>query len=205
MMDGFCNWKRSESFAVHVGANMSAHRIAMKRLGDFKNQNSLVSTALFKQDEKTKIKYRMRLEASIECLRWLILQGLPCRGHDENQVSLNRGNFIELLKFYAKGRPDVEDVVLDNAPRNCQMTGPSIQKDIINACAKETTKAIIAEIDDECFAILADESADISDKEELSVCLRYVSKSGGVVECFLGIVHVLLLKMQLNPCLWNIL
>ena len=184
---------------------MGAHRIAMKRLEDFKNQNSLVSTALFKQNEKAKIKYRTRLEASIECLRWLILQGLAYRGHDENQDSLNKGNFIELLKFYAKGRPDVEDVELDNAPKNCQMTALSIQKDIINACAKETTKAIITEIGDECFTILSDESADISDKEELSVCLRYVSKSGGVVECFLGIVHVLLLKMQLNPCLWNIL
>ena len=95
--------------------------------------------------------------------------------------------------------------MLDNAPKNCQMIAPLILKDIIIACAKETTKAIIAGIGDECFAILADESTDISDKEELSVCLRYVSKSGGVVECFLGIVHVLLLKMQLNPCLWNIL
>ncbi|XP_057529747.1 uncharacterized protein LOC130808284 [Amaranthus tricolor] len=97
---------------------------------------------------------------------------------------------IELLKFHAKGRSDVEDVVLDNAPKNCQMIAPLILKDIIIACAKETTKAIIAEIGDECFAILADESTDISDKEELSVCLRYVSKSGGVVERFLGIQYV---------------
>ena len=48
------------------------------------------------------------------------------------------------------------------------------------------TKAII----DECFAILADEFAYISDKEQLSLCLRYVRKSGEVMERFLGIVHV---------------
>ena len=65
------------------------------------------------------------------------------------------------------------------------MTASSIQKDIINACGKETTKVIIVEISDECFSILSDESADISDKEELSICLHY-----GVLERFLGIVHV---------------
>ena len=115
-----------------------------------------ISAALFKQDEEAKIKYRRRLEVSVKCLRWLIVQGMPCLVHDEKQDSLNRGNLIELLKFHAEGRPDVEDVVLDNVPKNCQMITPSIQKEIINACAKETTKAIVTEIGEECFAILAD-------------------------------------------------
>ena len=96
---------------------------------------------------------------------------MPCRDHDEKQDSLNIGNFIELLKFHAEGGIDVEDVVLDNAPKNCQIIAPSVQKDIINACAKGTTKAIIIDISDECFAILADESADISDKMQLNHCL----------------------------------
>ena len=96
-----------------------------------------------KSANKTKIKYQRRLEASIKSLRWLIHQGIPCRGHDEKQESLNMGNFIELLKFYAEGRLNVEDFVLDISPNNCQMTSPSIQKDIINACAKETTKAFV--------------------------------------------------------------
>ncbi|KAK8666047.1 hypothetical protein V6N13_006199 [Hibiscus sabdariffa] len=77
-------------------------------------------------------------------------------------------------------------------------SAPSIQKDIINACAKETTKAIIEELDDGLFSILADESADISDKEQMSLCLRYVNRKGEVQERFLGI-------LQLNHCLWNTL
>ncbi|XP_057515164.1 uncharacterized protein LOC130796782 [Amaranthus tricolor] len=191
VMDGFRNWKKPDSFDVHVGANMSAHRIAMKRLEDFKNQNSSISVALFEQVEGIKIKHQRGLEASVKCLRWLILQDMPFWGHDEEQESLNTNNFIELLKFHAEGRPDIEDVVLENVSKNCQMTALSIQKDIINACAKETIKAIVEEIGDECFAIIADESVDISGKEELSVCLRYVSKSGAVLERFLGTVHVL--------------
>ena len=49
MNDGFRNWKKPNYFDVHVGEIMSAHRIAMKRLKDFKNQNSSILAALYKQ------------------------------------------------------------------------------------------------------------------------------------------------------------
>ncbi|XP_057790808.1 uncharacterized protein LOC131007913 [Salvia miltiorrhiza] len=47
------------------------------------------------------------------------------------------------------------------------------------------------ELGDGYFAILADESSDVSQKEQLALCLRYVEeKMGKVVERFLGLVHV---------------
>jgi len=51
-------------------------------------------------------------------------------------------------------------VVLENAPQNCQMIDHKIQKQLIDACAHETTKFIIDELGDECFAILVCESSD---------------------------------------------
>ena len=112
------------------------------------------------------------------------------RGHDEKYTSLNRGNFLELLKLLSDHDPEYSKVVLKNAAANCQLTSPKIQKDIINACAKETTKTILEDLGDGHFSILADESADISDKEQLALCLRYVNKKGAINERFLGIVHV---------------
>ncbi|XP_021749688.1 zinc finger MYM-type protein 1-like [Chenopodium quinoa] len=47
------------------------------------------------------------------------------------------------------------------------------------------------ELDGGFFAILADESADVSDKEQMALCLRFVNKKGEVCERFLGTVHVL--------------
>jgi hypothetical protein len=45
-------------------------------------------------------------------------------------------------------------------------------------CADETTKFIIEELGDECFAILADESSNSYQHEQLAICLRYVNRIG---------------------------
>jgi hypothetical protein len=123
-------------------------------------------------------------------LKFLLRQGLACRGHDESEDSLNKGNFLELLNWLAENFEEVGKVVLNNAPKNCKLTAPKIQRDIINCCAKETTNLIMEDLGGECFAILADESSDVYQKEQLALCLRYVDKRGKVVERFLGVVHV---------------
>jgi hypothetical protein len=73
-------------------------------------------------------------------------QGLAFRGHDETKNSFNKGNFRELLAWLADNFEEVNMVVLENAPKNCQMIDHKIQKDLIEACAHETTKFIIEEL-----------------------------------------------------------
>jgi hypothetical protein len=52
---------------------------------------------------------------------------------------------------------------------NAQLTSHHIQKDLIEACAKEVKKVIKEEIDDKLFTILIDESRDISIAEQMAV------------------------------------
>ena len=66
--------------------------------------------------------------------------------------------------------------VLQKGPKNCQLTHHEIQKDIVNAIARETSKAIIKDFDNWFFSILVDESCDISVKEQMALVLRYVKK-----------------------------
>jgi hypothetical protein len=70
--------------------------------------------------------YKTRLTYSLICLRYLLNQGLAFRGHDESEESSNRGNFIELLKWLAKGNKEVNKVVLNNAPGNCILNSSRI-------------------------------------------------------------------------------
>ena len=62
--------------------------------------------------------------------------------------------------------------VLQKAQKNCKLTHYEIQKDIMNAVAHETSKAIIKDLDNGFFSILVDESHDILVKQQMAFVLR---------------------------------
>lgn len=91
--------------------------------------------------------YLGRLTVILAVVRFLLLQGLAFRGHDESRTSSNKGNFLELIDWL-KMRDDGAKILLDNAPGNNLLTSPFIQKDMCEACAKLTTKVILDDIGD---------------------------------------------------------
>jgi hypothetical protein len=123
-------------------------------------------------------------------------QGLAFRGHDESEESLNRGNFLELLNWLAGNFEEVDKVVLKNAPQNCKMTCHEIQLELIKCCAQQTTKLVIEELEGSHFAIVADESADVYQNEQLAVCLRYVDKKGRSLSDFLELPMLKILVLR---------
>ncbi|KAL5543761.1 hypothetical protein UlMin_007545 [Ulmus minor] len=149
-----------------------------------------IQNIVLKKNIGDRIRYRTRLTASVDCIRFLIRQGLAFRGHDESEDSTNQGNFIELLNFLADHNEEVRVVALKNAPENLRLTSSKIQKDIVNACAVETINVIIRDMGDAAFSILVDESRDVSVKEQMVIMFRYVNKKGYVIESFIGIEHV---------------
>ncbi|XP_075103577.1 uncharacterized protein LOC142178147 [Nicotiana tabacum] len=86
----------------------------------------------------------------------------------------NKG--FERLRLYVGDVNSVHDKYLKNY--------------IINACAKETLKVIIGDLNGDYFGILVDESKHISHKEQVALVFRYVDKNCEVVERFVGLVHV---------------
>jgi hypothetical protein len=154
------------------------------------NEKQSIMTLLSEQTVKSQSDYRTRLNASIECARFLLHQGLPFRGHDECECSSNQGNYLELLHFLSRNNEAIKRVTFSEAPRHNKLTSPDIQKDITQAAAEEITNVIIKDLGDSLFSILIDESRDISIKEQMAVVLRYVDNNGHIIECFLGIQHV---------------
>ncbi|XP_012835790.1 PREDICTED: zinc finger MYM-type protein 1-like [Erythranthe guttata] len=154
------------------------------------NQNQHIETIVCKQSDKEKGKYKMRLNTSIEVARYLSTHGLAFRGHDESESSANPGNFIALVKTFGRINSDIEAITLKNAPLNHKMICSDIQKEIVNAFAMEVLRAIISDIGDSTFCLMVDEARDISMKEQMALVVRYVDKSGSVIERFLGVEHV---------------
>ena len=167
---GFTAWNKKERLDTHVGGCNSSHNQAFKKCEDLMKQKQSIGTAFDKQSEQIKSEYRTRLNATIDCVRWLLRQGLAFQGHHEFENSSNRGNFLELLHFYAERNENVGSVIWRNALANQQMIAPSIQKDIVCAAAKKID-AIIRNLSDDLFGILIDESC-VSCKEQMAVAIR---------------------------------
>lgn len=187
---GFRDWKHKKTLKDHVSFFDNAHNQAFAKCTNLMNQKQSVSYVMSSQSSSQQQSYKTRLNLVLDCIRFLLMQGLSFRGHDESKESLNRGNLIELLNLYVAHCKEIKEVLFCNAPGNDQMTSPTIQKDLINCCAVETTRAITNEIGDSLFSILVDEARDNSMKEQMAVVLRFVDKSGRVKERFLGMSHV---------------
>ncbi|XP_016458037.2 uncharacterized protein LOC107781778 [Nicotiana tabacum] len=168
----------------------SIYNQAKRKCEDLLKQKHSTQTSFDRQSTQTKLEYKIRLKASIEVVRLLLNQGLAFRGHHEDESSLNKGNFLEILSRYTERCDKIRDLVLKKAPKNDQLTSHKIQKDIIIACKIETVKEIMDDLNGDFFALLVDESCDVSRKDQLATVMRYVNRCGSMVEHFIGIVHV---------------
>ena len=193
--DGFNNWKRVNdgancAFLLHAGVSSSSHNNCEMCLENLKKSSQHIDKVMNAQSREEVLKNRMRLKATIQTVRLLALQGMPFRGHDESTSSLNRGNFIEVLKYKAEGHDELARIILENAPQNAQYIAPIIQKEILGILASRVRKIICDEIGGGNFCILVDESQDESTREQMALVLRYVNHDGFLSERFFYIVGV---------------
>ncbi|KAL4105175.1 hypothetical protein QTP88_020447 [Uroleucon formosanum] len=118
------------------------------------------------------------------CIFFSLKQGgIALRGHkdgglvacDEDEI-YNDSNFRQLLCF----RVDAGDQNLQNhlvtCSKNAMYTSWYIQKEIITACNSLMLQTLVHDINTaKSFTVLADETSDIANKEQLTLCVRYVN------------------------------
>ena len=109
---------------------------------------------------------------------------IPLRGH-----SADKGSFIKLLQF----RMDAGDEALKKhfaqMAGNAKYTSPTIQNEILRIASFMVVEELVAEANETFISVVADESRDISGKEQLSIVLRY-TKGDKVHESFTGFVKM---------------
>jgi hypothetical protein len=161
------------------------------------------------QEEQDEARRRLReivatnrkdMKAIITILIFLCKQGLPLRGHRGETISDlvsssargNPGNFLALLKLVAEFQPSLWDRFTRAAAarqENRQIStyhSPAIQNEIIQILADKIRSAIVSEVRAaKFFAIMADESADVSNTEQMSLAVRYVNAKNIICESLL--------------------
>jgi len=128
-------------------------------------------------------------------------QGMGLRGHrDDNQAVEenpmgNHGNFLALLNFRVQSGDAILKDHLKSAPKNALYTSKTVQNDMICVCGDIIQDKILTLVRKAViYSVIADEAMDRSNKEQLSITIRFVhnnkpvEKFLGFKECTSGVV-----------------
>ena len=149
---------------------------------------------------------RTGITCIVEAVGYIAAQGLAFRRLDEE-----RGNLIQLLRLMERRVPELEEWMRTAGQT---YTSHHIQNEVLRLYAANIERIVLKEVRDaECYGFIMDETADISRREQASICFRYVDNQLEVNEVFIGlyetpdttgatlhsIVKDVLVRCQLDP------
>lgn len=174
---GFRNWKKAlDAFREHQKSKghvaALTFEITIPKCGNVKEMTS-------DQVKKDMQENRNCLLKIIETLQFLGRQGLALRGEGSDENS----NFLQLLKLRCKDFPKLECWLEKKSEK---YTSHDIQNELLKLMAHQIINGMTDEMKDSFYAIICDEYTDISNKEQLTVCLRWVDDLFNVNEDFFG-------------------
>ena len=121
------------------------------------------------------------LHQILRCILLLCRQGLPLRS-DKEEVD---GNLKQLLKFKAESDANLASWL---ARKENIYTSPDIQNEIIKLMGVAVLRNVVSSLQSSPFlTIMIDETTDISNQEQVTLFLRWVSDTLELHEEFLGI------------------
>jgi len=154
---GYKNWKNAMSSKGFPRHNSSIdHKNCCQTWLDYKaNKEKNISVlSLISADHARLVNENRRyMKSIILSVRMLAIQGSAFRDHRENEQSLNRGNFIEIMNLIASFDDTVHKKI--NGPKNARYLHHSIQTEIIHIMANIILSKISYEINCvSCFSIV---------------------------------------------------
>ncbi|XP_017462320.1 PREDICTED: 52 kDa repressor of the inhibitor of the protein kinase-like, partial [Rhagoletis zephyria] len=98
---------------------------------------------------------------------------------------------IDLLKLTIHAGDSVLQQHFSESSARAKYTSPQIQNELINICGNIIREKIVSRAQKAiAYSILADESCDISGKEQLSIGVRFSDEATIVYEEFLGFIEL---------------
>lgn len=177
---GFRNWKKALSaFEKHQGSkchtSATANEIVIPKCGN------VISMTSEKERANMEMNRRCFMEILV-AIQYLARQGLPLRGDDDEE-----SNFIQLLKTRSKSFPELKDWI---SRKQAKFTSHDVQNEVLNIMSNNVIRQLLESVRGNIYSIMADEYTDVSNKEQLTFCLRWVTDTFEVMEKFLGFYEV---------------
>lgn len=131
------------------------------------------------------------VRAIVEVLHFVARQNIPLRGHSECQSSLNRGNFIEMLKVIAHhNTPLTVHLEKVNKMKKNRLTFMSHEsQDQLLCIMSEIVRSTILKNMKKAglFSVIIDTTTDVSNQEQFSFVVRFVNENGKIEERLLAL------------------
>lgn len=166
------DWSNAKKI-LDAHCTSSSHRTAVTLAREFMkvcNEHQVSVRQQLSKAYNDKIERNKSVLSSI--IKTIILcgqQNIPIRGHTDTD-----GNFGALLRFRCETDHLLQEHLL-HGPKNANYISHAIQNELIDICGQQIAADIVKECQESnYFTLLADESADVSNTEQISVCLRYV-------------------------------
>jgi len=177
---GYCNWKKAvERFRVHELS--TTHKEAVLKLSCTEQGIHIVSS-LNVAKERQMAQARVALLKLFSSLRYLTTQGLAIRGHTDEA-----SNYHNLLLLRSEDCEDVRQWMCRQGVQY-QWMSHDVQDEMIEMMTQAVLRIILTKIRKlQYFAIMIDESADVSVREQVSICFRTVEENLDIQEDFVGL------------------
>lgn len=174
---GFSHWKNAAGVTgkLRQHAASRTHLLSAERFTFFMTtppvdaQLSEQRAAQLSRLEQERSENRQVVETLFDCIRFLGTLGLAFRGHDAQS-----GNFVATVQFLGKYYPPLQ-TWLDKHPGNVSYMSAEIQNEMITIVGTQIIQTIRDRVKyAKWFSICADETADNSKTEQVSIIVRYI-------------------------------
>ena len=126
---------------------------------------------------------RQYLKKIMESLQYLGRQRIPLRGKEEGN-----DNFNQLLLLRGEDHLYIIERLTSTREHSSLYVHHSYQNDLINIMSKQLLRKKVYDVNrSKMFSLMCDEFTDVSNKQQLSICGRWIDDSLNPHEDFLGI------------------
>ena len=179
---GFTNWKdATDCFRRHEKSK--CHLESLELMVELPSSVQDIGEVLSTAHAHGKSTNRKVLLKILQNVQFLARQGIALRGHDDKE-----SNFLQLFKLRGLDNTDMNNWLQKKGDK---YLSPDIQNELIQLMSLSILRSIASSVQGAYFfTLMADECVDVSNKEQLVICLRWVDCCLDVHEDFLGLYHI---------------